>query len=139
MKNFLFSLVLIATLSVACNKSDQDDKVVQLNEPFTLVVNQTAELATDGMKITLLEITEDSRCPSTVVCIWAGRVVAEFKVEKDGETVIKSLTDNPENDPTLSSEFTAFGHLVKLDEVTPYPETTNAIPQKDYVVKIEIE
>jgi hypothetical protein len=140
MKKIIFSIAILASFLVACNKDDNSStKTVSLNEIFSLKVNQTAELDTDGMKITLLEITEDSRCPTTVECFWAGRVVAEFKVEMNGESLIKTLTDNPENDPSLSTSFTAFGHLVKLDEVTPYPETTNSIPQKDYVVKIEIE
>ncbi len=140
MKKIIFSIAIIASFLVACNKDgNSNSKTVKLNEIFSLKVNQTAELDTDGMKITLLEITEDSRCPTNVQCIWAGRVVAEFKVEMNGETLIKTLTDNPENDPSLSTTFTAFGHLVKLEEVTPYPETTTSIPQKDYVVKIEIE
>jgi hypothetical protein len=140
MKKIIFSIAILASFLVACNKDDNSStKTVSLNEIFSLKVNQTAELDTDGMKITLLEITEDSRCPTTVECFWAGRVVAEFKVEMNGESLIKTLTDNPENDPSLSTTFTAFGHLVKLEEVTPYPETTASIPQKDYIVKIEIE
>ncbi len=139
MKKFIFALVAVATLLFACKKDDNSNiKTVQLNEVFSLKVNQTAELDNDGLKITFLEITEDSRCPTNADCFWAGRVVAEFKVEKGGESVIKTLTDNPENDPMLSTTFTAFGHLVKLDEVTPYPDGS-PIAQKDYVVKIEIE
>ncbi|MCF8245806.1 MAG: hypothetical protein K9J37_14520 [Saprospiraceae bacterium] len=139
MKNFIFAFVAVATLLFACKKDDNSNtKTVQLKEVFSLKVNQTAELSSEDWKITLLEITEDSRCPSNADCFWAGRVIAEFKVEKAGESLIKTLTDNPENDPTLSTSFTAFGHLVKLNEVTPYPDGS-PIAQKDYVVEIEIE
>ena len=34
--------------------------------------------------------------------------------------------------------FTVFGHFVKLDEVTSYPDGS-PFAQADYVVKIEIE
>lgn len=139
MKKLIFAFVAVATLFVACKKDDNSNtKTAQLNEVFSLKVNQAAELASEDWKITLLEITEDSRCPTNAECFWAGRVIAEFKVEKAGESTIKTLTDNPENDPTLSTSFTAFGHLVKLDKVTPYPDG-NPIAQKDYVVTIEIE
>ncbi len=139
MKKIIFSAIAIVALLVACKKDDNPNiKSVQLNEAFTLVLNQTAELEADGMRITLLGITEDSRCPTNTDCFWAGRVIAEFKVEKAGEALIKTLTDNPENDPTLSTSFTAFGHLVKLEEVAPYPDGS-PIAQEDYVVKIEIE
>ncbi len=139
MKKIFFSIFVLAAFLFACKKDNNDSrKSVKLNEVFSLKVNQTAELESDGMRITLLEITEDSRCPTNTNCFWQGRVIAEFKVEKSGETLIKILTDNPENDPMLSTSFTAFGHLVKLEEVTPYPDG-NPIAQKDYVVKIEIE
>lgn len=139
MKKFIFAFIAFAMLFLACKKDDNSNtKNVQLNEVFSLKINQSAELENDGMKITLLEITEDSRCPTNAECFWAGRAIAEFKVEKSGESLIRTLTDNPENDPTLSTAFTAFGHLVKLDEVTPYPDG-NPIAQKDYVVRITIE
>ncbi len=140
MKKIIFSLVVVAAfLLFACKKDDHSNtKTVQLNQPFTLVVDQTAVLDSDGMRIKLLGITEDSRCPTNANCFWAGRVVAEFEVVKDAETVIRTLTDNPANDATLSTSFTAFGHLVMLEEVTPYP-AGSPIAQKDYVVKITVE
>lgn len=139
MKKFFFPLFAALTLVFACKKDEtSNSKTVELNDVFSLKINQTAEVETDGMKITLLGITEDSRCPTNADCFWEGRVVAEFKVEKGGEAVIKTLTDNPANDPTLSTTFNAFGHLVKLDEVAPYPDG-NPIEQSDYEVKIEIE
>lgn len=126
-------------LFVACKKDDDSNtKTVNTNEVFSLQINQTAELENDGMKITFLAITEDSRCPTNAECLWAGRVIAEFKVEKSDEVLIKTLTDNPENDPLLSTTFFAFGHTVRLDEVAPYPDG-NPIKQKDYVVKLLIE
>ncbi len=126
-------------LFFACKKDDDSNtKTVNPNEVFSLQINQTAELENDGMKITFLAITEDSRCPTNTECLWAGRVIAEFKVEKDSESVIKTLTDNPENDPLLSTSFLAFGHTVILDEVAPYPDG-NPIKQKDYVVKLIID
>jgi hypothetical protein len=138
MKKIIFAFATAALL-IACNGNDDDIKTVPIGAAFTLKVNQTAEIETNGMKITLLEITDDSRCPNNVECFWEGRVLAEFRVTLEDEEVIRTLTDNPSGDPGLSSEFEAFGHLVKLVEVTPYPETTAAIPQKDYRVNIEVE
>lgn len=143
MKKIIVPFLLAATMLVACDKNEGDTttlKAIKLNEAFTLKVNETAELASDGMKITLLGITEDSRCPTYVNCIWEGRAVAEFKVEKGGESLIKTATTNPQpSDGTLSTGFEAFGHLVTLDEVTPYPEGSDEIEQSDYKVKITVE
>ncbi len=136
MKKVTF-FVLVLSVFVACSKSETD-MVLQLGTPFTIKVNQTAELESDGLKITLLEISEDSRCPINASCIWAGRIVADFKVEKDGEELFKRLADNPEGNPTLSDQFEAFGHLVKFVQVAPQREG-DPIPQADYVLKIEVE
>jgi len=138
MKKFIFSIALFSFAFFACDKEPNPTKTIDLNEAFTLAINQTAELSTDGMKITLLDITEDSRCPTNVECIWAGRVVAEFKVEKGDESFIRSLTDNPANDAALSTSFEAFGHLVNFVEATPYPDGST-IDKDDYLVKIIIE
>jgi hypothetical protein len=139
MKKFFFPIVAVAMLFFACKKDENSNtKTVNPNEVFSLQINQTAVLDDDGMEITFLGITEESRCPTNTECLWAGRVIAEFKVEKGGESVIKTLTDNPENDPLLSTSFLAFGHTVILDEVAPYPDG-NPIKQKDYVVKLIID
>ena len=139
MKKILFLITVAAAMFFACNKDDSSNiKPVQLGQAFNLAMHETAELETDGMRITFMGITEDSRCPTTVNCVWAGRAVAEFKVVKGRETLIESLTDNPANDPALSTSFNAFGHGVRLLQVMPYPATSNSIDDKDYIVRLEI-
>lgn len=144
MKKLIVPFLLSAALLVACDKKDSNDvKSFELNESFTLKINESAELESEGMKITFLDVTEDSRCPTNVSCIWEGRVVAEFKVEKDGETLLRSATDNPNSPPggdgTLSSAFEAFGHNITLEEVTPYPEGSDLIEKSEYKAKITVE
>jgi hypothetical protein len=136
MKKIILAILAISFLA-ACEKDDID-LPQELGVPFAIKVNQTVKFEEEDMKITLLEITDDSRCPISVECILAGHVVAAFKVEKDGEAIIESLTDYPYTDPTLSTEFEAFGHLVKFVEMTPEKDI-EPIPQEDYALKIEVE
>ena len=139
MKKLIFLALVAFAIFVACNKDDQPDpKPVNLDEPFNLALNETAELEADGTRITLLGILEDSRCPTGVNCIWAGRAVAEFMLENSGEKRIETLTDNPGNDPNLSTHFNAFGHGVQLLQVMPYPAAGSLIPEKDYIVRLAI-
>ncbi len=139
MKKAIVPILLSTALLFACDKSDDTAaKSAKLNQAFTLKINEAAKV--EDIKITFLDITEDSRCPTNVDCIWAGRVVADFKAEKGGETVIKSVTDNPQaNDATLSTSFEAFGHLVTLQEVTPYPAEPGDIEKSEYRAKIVVE
>jgi len=137
MKKVLIFIAVVVVWFIACKKDDPTTiiKPVQLDQRFHLGIKESAELITDGIRITFLGITEDSRCPTNVNCIWEGRVVAEFKVKKGEETLIKSLTNNPGNDPSLGTSFNAFGRSVKLHDVSPYPDGS-PIADKDYRVSI---
>jgi hypothetical protein len=45
-----------------------------------------------GLTVRPLAVTEDSRCPTNVVCVWAGRVVLRLRVSgMAGEQVISSI------------------------------------------------
>jgi len=52
----------------------------------------SSETPTGDIKIAFSRLIEDSRCPKNAVCIWAGRVSAEFIL--DGEKLVQlSLGD----------------------------------------------
>ena len=77
------------------------------------------------MNVTFKKITEDSRCPKDVNCIWAG--VATAEVELMGlytrpVTLKLSTMSDAKKGYTKSQEFN--GYTVSLMEVTP--ETTSA-------------
>lgn len=140
MKKLLLIVITLVFAGVfACKKDDNSViKPVSLDQPFILELNQTAELKSDQMRIKFLGISEDSRCPTGANCFWEGRAVADFEVSQGDEYYMKTLTDNPGNDPTLSTWFAAFGHYVVLQSVTPYPDG-NPISQREYVVKLVIQ
>lgn len=145
MKKIIFPLFLLLAFT-AC---DEENYEVETTAPealklvarnLILQVGQTERLGEDGATITLTGIPEDSRCPTNVECFWAGRVIAEFKLEKDRQIVVKKLTDNPVGDPNLSTSFEAFGYSVTLVEVRPYPVDGNTpIEQKEYRVEISVD
>lgn len=139
MKKLLFLAFVVAAMLMACNKDDDSNsKSVELNKPFNLALNETAELETDGTRITFLGIAEDSRCPTGVNCIWEGEAVVDFLVIKGKDLLAVPLTTNPRDGQVLNDNFTAFGHGVKLLQVMPYPETGCSIEEKDYVVRLII-
>lgn len=142
MKKILLPILFLATFTFACKNEDNTVEPMSLqavakSQSITFRVGQTVKLE-DGVKVTLLGITEDSRCPKNTTCFWAGRVVAEFQVQGRDDTVVESLTDNPANDPSLSTSFKAFGHVFTLVDVMPYPDGT-PIDQRDYTVEIMVD
>lgn len=71
-------------------------------------------------------ITEDSRCPSDVQCIQAGRVVVALNVYSvDGEQIL--------NKDIEEGTFFDIGNTkITLVKVSPYPVTTEEIGEEDY-------
>lgn len=52
-------------------------------------LNETVRIG--NLTVRPLAVTEDSRCPSNVVCVWAGRVVLRVRVSGIGERTISSI------------------------------------------------
>src|SRR5688500_17305550 len=59
-----------------------------VNEEFTLAPGQTATVNDAKISLTFERVTDDSRCPTDVTCIWEGDavVVVKVKTETDEET-----------------------------------------------------
>jgi hypothetical protein len=138
MKKLLFFAFALAAF-MACNKDD-DAKIipVQLDKAFNLALNETAELETDGTRITFLGIAEDSRCPTGVNCVWEGEAIVQLLVEKDDDAITETLTTNPREGQLLSDRFSAYNHGVRLLQVMPYPEAGIPMEVEDYVIRLII-
>lgn len=64
------------------------------NGPVEVSLGQRAELG--GYAVTPLRVLEDSRCPTGVQCVWAGRVRLEVRIEGDrARTTGELATDKP--------------------------------------------
>ncbi len=135
MKKFIFVFAALTLLFTACQK---DDDTNLPKGQMIFEVDEQATLQPDDMTLTLTRIVEDGRCPSTMQCIWAGRVVVEFRLEAGRTDVFFQLTDNEALDDGITQSIEMAGKTFELLEVTPYPETGNEIPQKKYRVKINV-
>ncbi|MBK1897474.1 hypothetical protein [Chryseobacterium paridis] len=74
------------------------------------------------MNVTFNKISEDSRCPEGVNCIWAGVAVANVTVMGTTTrpvTLTLATTDNEGRNYSTSAEFN--GYTISLKEVTPFP------------------
>lgn len=86
----------------------------------------------NGVLVTLNKIVEDSRCPTDVVCIWAGRLVVNvtFKSDTDEET-LNLTTGEPFHN------FDIF--KVSVESASPNPVSTRPISAGDYTVIFKVE
>lgn len=108
--------------------------------PFKLTLNQTAYLAPADIAFRFVNVTEDSRCPSDVQCIWAGQVTTliEYTRASTGERLgdlSLTLIGGTSND--LSTKVIQ-GHTITLANVEPYPVSTKTIHSSDYVATLVV-
>ncbi len=100
-----------------------------LYEEFTVGLNEPKKIS--DTTITALAVTEDSRCPSDVVCIQAGRTVVELRlVTPSGSSIIKIEVGKTVTTETLS---------ITLDEVAPYPISSKKTRYDEYRFKFNVK
>ena len=107
--------------------------VAHLDSPFDLKVGETEDINSD-FQITLLNVLDDSRCPSDVTCIWEGTVSAEVNIVKDGENRGKYVIPFGLIDSAASQSIDGF--FIMLYDVKPYPISTNQITPSEYVATL---
>ncbi|MEH1961926.1 MAG: hypothetical protein V7L05_19000 [Nostoc sp.] len=107
------------------------------NKQFYLKYGQIADLRTEGIEIKFSKVIEDSRCPTKVTCIWAGRVTIGLDIIKNGRKFSTlMLTLLPGNDASATQSFDKY--TVTLREVLPYPKSGQRILSEDYIAKIVV-
>lgn len=103
-----------------------------LDTPFSLQVGQSERV--DDLEITLAGISEDSRCPPDVQCVWQGQVGVQLEVAAAGDEM-EPLTLTSVMSPTMSLP----DHQITLVSVEPGPaEAGSSIPPAEYVVTLQV-
>ena len=100
---------------------------VTLGQPFELRVGRSATVAGEGLTVSFQAVPSDSRCPTSVQCLWAGDAVVQVVLSKDGKAFGAELHTNL--DPK-SVDY--LNYNVALVSLAPYPSSTNPIAQSQY-------
>ena len=132
MKYFSMSLLLGAILfaGFACGNG-----AVSPGKEFSLRIGESAKIKGEDLQVRFLEVTEDSRCPAGVTCIWEGRVscLVEITYGKSPERVTLTepgLTDFPSRQ--------AFHEYTLAYHVEPYPGAGAQIGADEYRLRLMI-
>lgn len=99
-----------------------------LEETFLLPAGEEAVITDEDMKIRFEEVIEDSRCPRSVECVWAGQAkyALLFTLEDDSERAV--LTEPGAYGQT---QINVLDYVVKAS-LEPYPEEPDDINEGDY-------
>lgn len=86
----------------------------------------------NGLRITLNNIAEDSRCPINVICIQMGRILANITLKSD--TDIETLNLASDAEPKLFDIF-----KVSITSVSPSAMADKIISPETYKVTLKVE
>ena len=101
---------------------------------FNLAVGKSATISGTGYRITFNRVTEDSRCPVDVQCVWAGDAKIELTISRasvPGDTRVISLT--PPN-----SETTAGDVKIRFVSLAPAPRQSEPPASRAYVARLMV-
>lgn len=114
----------IATFGAGCAPAASPETAAEAASSNRMAgIGGTARVG--GVAITPLAVIEDSRCPSDVTCVWAGRVLIRARIEARGSA---SEADMELGKPIAAS---AAGRIV-LAAVSPDKTSSAAIEADDY-------
>ncbi|MDD4970601.1 MAG: hypothetical protein PHT07_14340 [Paludibacter sp.] len=107
---------------------------LSLNDTIDLVYGKTYRNYENGISIRLDSVSEDSRCPFNVECVWAGNAKVSFDFASNNRLSQFSLNTSSgfRNDTLIS------GYEIKLIDLKPYPVYPTTILQRDYIARIKI-
>jgi hypothetical protein len=106
---------------------------VQPNRQFELGVGQEAQIQGTPIVVRFTRVSEDSRCPIDVNCVWAGDGVLKFALS--GADVIKNETSLH---TTLEPKLLYYGgYTIRLIDLKPTPRSGAKIPATAYLATLE--
>jgi hypothetical protein len=108
--------------------------VAEPGTAFSLPLGRTATVSGSGSRVTFLQVSEDSRCPTSVVCVWAGDARIRVIVSRAGrgeESQILSLSQ-PNNEARIGNL------VVRFVNLAPYPETPDPNTPRAYVAELVV-
>jgi hypothetical protein len=125
MKTSIFIFLLFFGLSIAA--------IAAIPENVTLRVGQEKRVAGGELKVKMVAVTEDSRCPVGTTCVWAGN--AKIKVQITGKRGSKIFEFNTTMGPKGDS---LEGWSVMLDSLTPVPRAGHKTDTRSYIATFTI-
>jgi len=115
---------------------------IYLDKPLQLRLHQVATLQTakvkDGaLQITFLKVTEDSRCPTNVACVWAGQVSVRVAIAQNGKANrTLTLTRKPGDQRAAIAKGDRYS--IQFVDLQPHPKTATPRPANDYTATFTV-
>ena len=110
----------------------------RLGEQLSLKFGEVVRFDDEGLMVGFLDIKEDSRCPSDVTCIQAGRVTIFMDVAHDASRLLSGVELTLEGADPSGGQAEFQGFTIRLLALEPYPVSTVRADRRDYTAIIVV-
>ena len=125
----------VFTATCATTPPDPSTPEAPLGPEFTLRSAESVRIAGTALVLTFDRVTEDSRCPTDVNCIWAGNAVVRLA------TRVAGVTHGPIELHTTTAdkrETPVDGYRVQLVRLMPTRTQGTTITQDQYIATLTV-
>ncbi len=127
------------TPEAAATDGPATELTINLDELFVLPAGASALVAGTDLRLTFTQVVEDSRCPTDVDCVWAGRALVEMEVQLGAAAAQTIVFDTDTTATERMDTVQVNGYTIHLQSLDPYPQTADApIPFADYQATIVV-
>lgn len=109
---------------------------VSFNQEFRLKLHKTAVLEAENLQVKLVNITQDSRCPIGVSCIWQGQVLVVVNISQDDQNLGDFVLTSRVGSPDLAVKDFGENSTIKVIDVQPERSTDSEVKKSDYIVTL---
>jgi hypothetical protein len=124
----LTMMVAVAGLAGACAASNNAPTQPGAASKVTLQPGSQQTPFT-GLYVSLISVSNESRCPTGVQCVWQGDAEVKLGVSSDTLDLTAPITLHTGIEPRSAE---ARGYVIRLDSLKPYPNSQTPIAQGDY-------
>lgn len=104
-------------------------------ERLQLPYGQSRQPRGSDATLTFTEVIEDSRCPTGVQCVWAGRARIVIEKTEGGQTTPVELSTESAEASTAEVD----GMVIRLVQLDPHPAEGQQIDPQDYVATLDVK
>jgi len=128
-----FAVILTCLTLAGCSAArPQEAKPVNLGVEGTLARGASISSKGGEVEVRFVAVTEDSRCPRDVTCVWAGQVKIQLEIHESSKAA--SMVEVLEGGSTDAGDY-----RVTLVGVEPQPLSTVKIAPQDYRATLKID
>lgn len=116
-----FKVLLFAPFLLLMSNCKTQSQTSTSDNIIKLGVNKKVTIPNSKTSLEFKEITEDSRCPANVTCVWEGIAIVNLKATSGNNTQDIQVATRDFLPKEVTKSFNYAGYRFTVQEVKPYP------------------